>query len=66
LTLIMHCCPPPLQINSSSDPGRTPRLAIRAQVCLSPLTEQTRMRLLQQDSDKGVPGWAGNLSHRCR
>lgn len=56
-TLIMHCCPPPLQSNSSSEPGRTPKLAILAQVCRSPLTEHTRMRRLQQVSVRGMLAW---------
>ena len=72
LTLIMHCWPPPLQSNSISEPGRTPRLAILAQVCRSPLTEQTRMRRLQQDSVSGMlvwfAGWPHLLLHlqRCK
>lgn len=66
LTLIMHCWPPPLQSNSISDPGRTPRLAILAQVCRSPLTEQTRMRRLQQDSVSGILVWFVVWPHLLR
>jgi hypothetical protein len=55
LTLIMHCCPLPLHSSSSSQPGRRPRLAILAQVRLSPFIEQTRKRLLQHVCGRGVP-----------
>ncbi len=54
LTLTMHCCPFPLQSNSSSQPGKRPRLAILAQVRRSPLTEQTRKCLWQQVCESGV------------
>ena len=55
-TLTMHWWPPPLQSNSSSDPGNTPRLAIFAQVARSPFTAQTLSLPLQQVSCSGVPG----------
>ena len=57
LILIMQRRPPPLQSSSSSHPGKTPRLAIWAQVFRSPLMAQTRTRPWKQVSDSGRIPW---------
>ena len=52
-TLTIHCLPWAGQSSSSSEPGNTPRLAILAQIALSPHILHTLTRPLQQDLERG-------------